>query len=207
MVREGLASLIGTEPGLKICGETGSAEEARRHLSETPPDLVILDLSLDEGSGLSLIEHLHGTQPDLPVLVVSMYDELLYARRALDNGADGYLMKNRADAQVVDAIRRVLGGNVYLSPELTSAIVSSAGGGDSTSGTSSHGMLTDRELEVLTLVGRGLQRRDIAEMLALSPKTVDTHRRHLQEKLSLKSSAGLQRYAAVWEASAERPVE
>lgn len=208
VVREGLASLIEPEPGLKICGSTGSAREARQRLSEAGPSLVVLDLSLEEGSGLALLEHLGATQPELPVLVVSMYDETLYARRTLDSGADGYLMKNNASDQVVEAIRQVLRGRVYLSPEMTSALVSSQvgasqGEGDLSSGTSPVEALTDRELEVLTLMGRGLERREIAEALSLSPKTIDTHRSHLQEKLSVEGSASLRRYAAVWGASVD----
>lgn len=209
IVRQGFASLVDPEPGLRICGETGSATEARRHLSETDPiseagpDLVVLDLSLEEGSGLSLLEHLEATQPDLPVLVVSMYDETLYARRTLDSGAAGYLMKNNANEKVVEAIRRVLKGNVYLSAEMISAFVSSGVGSAPSPGTTPVETLTDRELEVLTLIGQGLERREIAEALSLSPKTIDTHRINLQEKLSLDGSASLRRYAAVWRATAD----
>ena len=123
VVRRGLASLIEPEPGLTISGETGSAKEARNDLFEAEPDLVVLDLSLEEGSGLSLLEHLHNTRPDLPVLVVSMHDEVLYARRALDAGARGYLMKSNADTQVVDAIRRLLNRNVHLRSQLPSTLL------------------------------------------------------------------------------------
>ena len=201
VVREGLASLIEREPGLEICGETGSAKEAGEHFAEVLPDLAVVDLSLEEGSGLSLLQHLQATHPDLPVLVVSMYDETLYARRTLDNGAAGYLMKNHANEKLVEAIRRVLEGNVYLSPEMTSALVSSQVGDPSPA--SPIESLTDRELEILTLMGRGFERREMAEALSLSPKTIDTHRSNLQKKLSLDGSASLRRYAAVWEASVD----
>lgn len=207
VVRRGLASLVEPEPDLTISGETGSAEDARRHLSETTPDLVILDLSLEEGGGLSLLEHLHAMQPDLPVLVVSMHDEVLYARRALDDGARGYLMKSNATDKVVEAIRHVLDGNVYLSAEMTSALVSERVGGGEPGDTSPLDALTDRELEVLMLMGDGHERREIAGELALSPKTIDTYKKNLQEKLSLSSNAGLRRYAAVWKASGDLPPE
>ena len=202
VVRRGLASLIGPEEDLTIVGETGSALQARRDLSERDIDLVILDLSLEEGSGLSLIEDLHATQPGLPVLVVSMHDEILYARRALEAGARGYLMKDRADSKVVEAIRTVLDGSVYISSEVTSAIVSGqVGGTEPSSDDSVLGVLSDRELEVFTLMGEGKKRREIAEALALSPKTVDSHRTSLKDKLSFDTNASLRQYAAVWVAS------
>jgi DNA-binding NarL/FixJ family response regulator len=207
VVRRGLSSLIEPESDLTISGETGSAKEAREHLSASTPDLVILDLSLEEGSGLHLLEHLHSTQPDLRILVVSMHDEVLYARRALDNGAQGYLMKSNATEKVVEAIRHVLDGNVYLSPEMTSAIVTEHVGGSGAPDRSPLDNLTDRELEVLMLMGEGYERREIAESLALSPKTIDTYKNHLQKKLSLDTNAGLRRYAAVWVASGEQPPE
>lgn len=205
VVRRGLSSLIEPEPGLTISGETGSAKEARDHLAQATPDLVILDLSLEEGSGLSLLEHLHNTRPDLPILVVSMHDEVLYARRALDAGARGYLMKSNADAKVVEAIRHLLDGNIYLSPEMTSTILSEHVGGAKPGDASPLDRLSDRELEVLTFMGKGYERREIAEALTLSPKTIDTYKNHLKEKLSLDSNAGLRRYAAVWEASEAFP--
>ena len=151
---------------------------------------MILDLSLEEGSGLSLIEDLHATQPGLPVLVVSMHDETLYARWALEAGARGYLMKDRADSKVVEAIRTVLDGSVYISSEVTSAIVSGqVGGTEPSSDDSVLGVLSDRELEVFTLMGEGKERREIAEALALSPKTVDSHRTSLKDKLSFDTNA------------------
>ena len=201
VVRRGLASLTGPEEDLTIVGETDSALQARRDLSERDIDLVILDLSLEEGSGLSLIEDLHATQPSLPVLVVSMHDETLYARRALEAGARGYLMKDRADSKVVEAIRTVLNGSVYISPEVTSAIVSEQVSGAPSADGSVLGVLSDRELEVFTLMGEGKERREIAEALALSPKTIDSHRESLKEKLSLDTNASLRQYAAVWVAS------
>jgi DNA-binding NarL/FixJ family response regulator len=207
VVRQGLTSLIEPESDLTIVGESGSAQEARRALSETDVDLVILDLSLSDGTGLTLLEHLHATQPELPVLVVSMHDESLYARRALDAGAEGYVMKSKARSQIVEAIGHVLDGNVYLSPEMTSAILSERVGDTQPTGTSPLDSLSDRELEVFMLLGEGYERREIAEALMLSPKTIDTYKTHLKEKLSLETNAGLRRYAAVWVESSEAPAE
>jgi len=207
VVRRGLSSLIEPEPGLTIVGGTGSAKDARQEIPEADPDLVLLDISIEDGSGLTLLEHLHNTRPTLPVLVVSMHDEELYAQRALEAGARGYLMKNKADTKVVEAIREVLDGNVYLSPEMTSTILSSQVGGLSTQEFSPFDTLSDRELEVFMLMGEGRQRREIAEALSLSPKTVDSHKDNLKKKLSLDTTAGLRRYAAIWVASDASPAE
>jgi len=207
VVRRGLSSLIEPEPELAVAGGTGSAKEARHEIPEANPDLVLLDLSIEDGSGLTLLEHLQNIQPDLPVLVVSMHDEDLYARRALEAGARGYLMKNKADSKVVEAIREVLDGNVYLSPEMTSSILSSKVGGPTTQDLSPFDILSDRELEVFMLLGEGHERREIAESLSLSPKTVDSHKDNLKRKLSLDTTAGLRRYAAVWSAADLPPTE
>ena len=207
VVRQGLASLIEPEPDLTIVGDAVSVQEARDCLLELDVDLVTLDISLGEGTGLTLLEHLHTTEPDLPVLVISMHDEILYARRALDAGAKGYLMKSKAPSKIVEAVHYVLDGNVYLSPEMTSAILSRRVGGSQSGTTSPIEDLSDRELEVLMLLGEGAERRDIAESLALSPKTIDTYKDNLKKKLSLETNAGLRRYAAIWAESGEVPAE
>ncbi len=207
VVRQGLASLIEPEPDLTIVGNAVSVQDARDCLPDLDVDLVTLDISLGEGTGLSLLEHLHTTQPDLPVLVISMHDEILYARRALDAGAKGYLMKSKAPSKIIEAIHHVLDGNVYLSPEMTSAILSSRVGASQSGATSPIDDLSDRELEVLMLLGKGTERRDIAESLALSPKTIDTYKDNLKKKLSLETNAGLRRYAAIWVESGEVPAE
>lgn len=197
-MRRGLASLIGPEADLTVVGQTGSASEAQSQISETDPDLVILDLSLEEGSGLTLLENLHATQPGLPILIISMHDERLYARRALEAGARGYLMKNKADSKVVEAIRHILEGGTYLSPEMTATILSEHVGGSHSQQESPLERLSNRELEVFMLLGKGHERREIAEALTLSPRTIDTYRDHLKDKLSIDTNAGLRRYAAIW---------
>lgn len=198
VVRRGLTTLIEPEEDLMVTGSTGSAPEARTRISEEEPDLVLLDLSLDEGTGLGLLNALGHSHPDLPILVVSMHDEIMYARRALDAGAEGYLMKSEANEKVVQAIRRVLGGDVYLSQNMTTRLLSDYVGGREPQEEAFLNALTDRELEVFTFLGKGYERREIAETLALSPKTIDTHRENLKEKLSLDTNAGLRRFAAVW---------
>jgi len=198
VVRRGLTTLIEPEADLRITGATGSAVEARPQIAEEGPDLVLLDLSLDEGTGLELLKSLGHSHPDLPILVVSMRDELMYARRALDAGAEGYLMKSEANEKVVEAVRCVLKGDVYLSADMTDRLLSDYVGGRASQGEPFLSALTDRELEVFTFLGEGYERREMAEALSLSPKTIDTHRENLKGKLSLETNAGLRRFAAVW---------
>lgn len=197
-MRRGLSSLIEPEADLTIVGETGSASEARVEILGADPDLVTLDLSLKQGSGLTLLEDLHAAQADLPVLVISTHDERLYAQRALEAGAQGYLMKTEADSKVIEAIRHVLDGGIYLSLEMTATVLSRRVGDPMSQEASLIDSLTDRELEAFMLMGQGYERREIAEALMLSPKTVDTYRDHLKEKLFVDTNAGLRRYAAIW---------
>lgn len=198
ITRRGLAGVIEAETELTVCGETGSAEEALRQISELQPDLVIADLTLEEGSGLSLIKDLDATQPNLPILVVSMHDESLYARRALEAGARGYVMKREAYWKTIEAIEQVLDGGIYLSQQMTSEILSQYVSGGDPKPESPMAVLSDRELEVYSLMGQGYGRREIAETLSLSPRTIDTYRDHLKEKLSIESNAKLRRRATMW---------
>lgn len=199
VMRRGYASLLEQEMDLEICGETGSADEARQQIPSLTPDLVILDLSLEAGSGLDLIKHLRAEYPDLPILVVSMHDETLYAERVLQAGARGYLMKSEAYPEVINAIRRILDGGIFLSQQLSTQLLLRFSGT-----TSSNAMpnpldqLSDRELEVFEYMGRGLTTREIAEKLVLSPKTIDSYRTRVKEKLSVDSNAELRRRAVVW---------
>lgn len=198
ITRRGLAAVIESETELTVCGETGSAEEAIQQISELQPDLVIADLTLEEGSGLSLIKDLDATQPNLPILVLSMHDESLYARRALEAGAQGYVMKREAYWKTIEAIEQVLNGGIYLSQQMTSEILSQYVSGGDPQPESPMAVLSDRELEVYSLMGQGYGRREIAETLSLSPRTIDTYRDHLKEKLSIESNAKLRRRATMW---------
>lgn len=198
MVREGYVSMFEEEMGLMICGETGSAKEARRLVPEVDPDLAIVDLSLEEGSGLELIKDFHATSPDLAILVVSIHDETLYAERALRAGARGYLMKDEASSRVVEAARQVLDGGLFLSPTLNKDLLLQYVRNEHPVSTSPLEPLSDRELQVFELMGQGLTRREIGKELSLSPKTVDSHRSRLKEKLSVDTNEELRRRAAVW---------
>lgn len=198
VMRCGYASLLESEPDLAICGATGSASEARRGVAELAPDLVIVDLSLEEGSGLSLTEDLHAADPDRPILVVSMHDESIFARRVLEAGAAGYLMKSEADSTIVEAIRAVVDHGFYLSSRLSRTFLHTMIGGGSGESTSPLASLSARELEVFMLMGQGLGRREIAQTLNLSPNTVDTHRENVKEKLSIDTNPQLMRRATIW---------
>lgn len=197
VMRRGYASVIEAESDLAICGETSSAMEARQQIPETEVDLVLVDLSLEEGSGLALIKDLAAAQDDLPILVVSMHDETLYAHRALQAGARGYIMKSEADSTLVEAIRQVLEGQISLSADLRSEMLHQFVEGFPQQD-SPLDVLSDRELEVLSFMGRGYERKEIAEALSLSPKTIDSYRDNLKEKLSVETNARLRRTAAIW---------
>lgn len=198
VVREGYASMFEEEIGLTTCGETGSTKEARRFVSELDPDLAIVDLSLEDGSGLELIKDFHATSPKLPILVVSIHEETLFAERTLQAGAQGYLMKSEASSRIVEAARQVLDGGIFLSPTLNKELLLQYVRNEQTVSTSSLESLSDRELQIFELMGEGLTRREIGDRLSLSPKTVDSHRSSLKKKLSIDTNEELRRRAAVW---------
>ena len=195
IVRQGLAKLINDQPDLAVCGEADSPPKALRAIADLKPDLVILDLTLAEGDGLELCKQLHDGQPDLPILIVSMHDESMYAERSLRAGAMGYVMKQEPQEKVISGIRRVLAGETYLSEAMASKLLRSFGGGRDNAKTSPLERLSDRELQIFRLIGQGQSVRAIAETLFLSPKTVETHKEHIKQKLNLNSSNDLLRYA------------
>ncbi|PZR75206.1 MAG: DNA-binding response regulator [Chthoniobacterales bacterium] len=202
VVRGGLAQLISGEPDLAVCGEAPSAEAAVQLAEKVKPDLAIVDITLGGVNGIELIKNLKAIQPNLQILVLSMHDESHYAERALRAGAHGYVMKREARDQIMQAIRTVLAGEVYVSGKIHRTILHQYlhGGGKDKSPIA---RLSDRELEVLNLLGEGLSSKDIAERLHLSPKTVDSHRTHLKEKLELAGAPELIRFAFEWVSSQE----
>jgi DNA-binding NarL/FixJ family response regulator len=188
VMREGLLQLIKQEPDLSICGQYEDAATAFAAVPLVRPDLAIIDLSLRGSSGLELVKNSHASYPKLRILVLSMYDETLYAERVLRAGAAGYIMKQEAAENVLVAIRRVLGGGVYLSEKMSSKLMHQWVGGKPHEGGSLLEQLSDRELEVFGLIGQGRSTRQIAEHLRLSVKTVESHRAHIKEKLNLKDA-------------------
>lgn len=198
LVRAGLAALIGNEPDLEVCGEAAGQGEALQRLKECPPDLAIIDISLGEGSGFNLIKHIKASGVAVRMLVSSMHDESLYAERALRAGAMGYINKQEAAERMVDAIRTVLKGKVYLSERVTERILLGMTQSNGQDDDSPLGNLSDRELEVFWLIGEGVGTSEIASRLHLSVKTIETHRDKLKKKLGVDSAGELNRFAMQW---------
>jgi DNA-binding NarL/FixJ family response regulator len=200
MMRRGYASLLNAEPDLEVCGEAGAAVEASAAIEAAEPDLAIVDISLEGANGIELTKQLVLKRPDLPVLVISMHDEILYAERALQAGARGYLTKLASDEAVLEAVRRVLEGHVCLSDTMQDRLLYRHVG--QTSPDDGDGpvlqVLSDRELEVFEMIGRGHPTREIAERLAISPKTVESHRARIKAKLNIDSFSELMRRAIQW---------
>jgi DNA-binding NarL/FixJ family response regulator len=198
MVRDGLAMRIQMQSDLMVCGEAETEEQAFELVKQGEPDLVLVDISLKEGRGLELIKRIKAYDPGIKMLVLSMYDEQLYAERALRAGAMGYLNKQESREKVMEAIRTVLAGDRYLSPSMTQRLVAQAIGRQEGASSSPVESLTDRELEIFRLIGKGLTTRAIANRLHLSPHTIDTHRENIKGKLNAKNAAELSRVAVQW---------
>ncbi|KAA5542676.1 response regulator transcription factor [Roseiconus nitratireducens] len=198
MMRDGLATRISDETDLSVCGEAEDVAEAMQKVRDLRPDLVIVDISLKTGHGIDLIKRIRTQHPKTKMLVNSTYDETVYAERSLHAGAMGYLCKQTARETLIDAIRTVLAGKTYVSPEMTERILKSRVGGIVESGKNPIDSLSNRELEVLTLIGQGQTTGAIATLLHLSVHTIDTYREKLKIKLNLANSAELNRYAAQW---------
>jgi len=198
MMRQGLAQLIGAEPDLVVCGEAEDAGRALGAIGAVKPDLVLADISLPGKNGLELIKDFQTIQPGLAVLVISMHDESLYAERVLRAGGRGYIMKQEGGKKLMQAIRQVLDGKIYVSEKISAGILETLSGRRPGVEGSAVESLTDRELEVFQLIGQGKGTSDIAETLHLSVKTVDVHRANIKAKLKLNSASELIRYAVRW---------
>jgi len=197
-MRAGLAQLIERQADLTVCAEAGNPTEALQAIVKTRPELILSDLTMPGRSGLEFVKDLVAAEPDISVLVVSMHDEVVYAERALRAGARGYIMKEAGGEALLAAIRRVLGGEVYVSPRMSARILEGLSARKPRGSSSPIEKLTDREFEVFQLIGQGKSTRDIAEQLHLSSKTVDVHRSHIKEKLELKDATALIRHAVRW---------
>ena len=198
-VREALCTRISLHPDLTTCGQAAEVVEALRLCAETKPSIVITDISLKKSDGIDLIKRIKAREPEMRILVWSMHDERVYAERAMRAGANGYITKEQATEQIIDAIRQVLSGRVYLSPlmrEFLLARTTDNGGRDQYRTPTDQ--LTDRELEVFRLIGEGKKTQDIAEQLHVSVKTVETHRDRIKKKLHLKDANELLRRAVLW---------
>lgn len=198
IVRQGLALLINREVELEVCGEAQDAPSALTGLAASEPDLIILDISLNGPDGLDLLKTIRLKDGHVPVLVLSMHDESTYAERALRAGANGYIMKHEAAEKVLVAIRRILGGEVYLSDRLTNKMLQQIVRGTDPVSRSPVSMLSDRELEIYRLIGSGHATRQIADELHISVKTVESYQAHIKVKLSLRSARELVQHAIEW---------
>ena len=197
IIRQGLTMLINREPDMTVCGDAEDAKSTMQAVAAAKPDILILDISLNGRDGLGLLKDLRTKIPDLPVLVLSMHDELLYAERALRAGAQGYIMKQEASGKVLAALRRILGGGIYVSEKIANRMLQGYIGAKG-AGPSSIADLSDRELEVFRLIGEGLSTREIAERLGISAKTVESYQAHIKEKLSLRNARELLQHAVQW---------
>jgi DNA-binding NarL/FixJ family response regulator len=195
LVCEWLGALLNQQPDLRVCAQAGSGAAALEAAAATQPDLAVVDISLQDASGIELIKDLKRTCPNLAVLVLSMHEESLYAERALRAGAKGYVMKREATGKIIEAIRTVLAGKFYLSDGLAQAIARQFVAGKPLTARSPLEQLSDRELEVFHLLGQGLGTRRIAELLGVSVKTVQTHCARIKAKLQLDSASALAREA------------
>ncbi len=198
LFRKGLQELIQSDGAFVVCGEAGNAVEAMGVIRKLNPDLAIVDLSLPGANGIELIKNVRAEFPKLPILVLSMHDESLYALRALRAGAEGYVMKHEAMANVLQAIREVFDGRPYLSPAMAAQVITKFAHRQDEGEADAVERLSDRELEILELIGKGKDIREIAKLLHLSPKTVETHRSHIKDKLDLKNSREVARFALQW---------
>jgi len=198
LTRRGMAQLISQEEDLSVCGEAGDADKALAIIGTLKPNLVLIDVTLPGKPGLELIKELRAMHPEVLLLVVSMHDESLYAERALRAGARGYLMKNEGGDKLIEAIRHVLSGKVYLSESLSDQILDLFSTGRPRRNKTPMGSLTDREFEVFQFIGQGLTTREMSAQLHMSAKTVETHRLHIRAKLGLKSGPELIKYAVRW---------
>ena len=197
-IREALASTINSKVDMRLVGESGSAQQALRQIERSTPDVVIVDISLDDAHGLDLVEDIRDRWPDVRIIVFSMYDESVYAERAIRAGASGYIMKSEPTESVMNAVQAVGKGDVYLSRRMSSRILSKVIRQQDYQLGSATEKLTDREMTVFQKLGEGHSVRDIASELDLSRKTIETYRRRAKEKLGFETVAELLQYAVQW---------
>jgi DNA-binding NarL/FixJ family response regulator len=198
LVREWLANLINEQSDLHVCGEASNAPQAFELIGTCKPDIVIVDISLEGGSGIELIKSIKATNPGVAMIVLSMHDESLYAERALRAGARGYIMKREATKKILQAIRSVLEGKLYISDKISDAMAEKFVEGRPATISSPTEQLSDRELEIFQLLGHGRNTRQIADHLHIGFKTVQTYCARIKEKLELDNATQLLHEAIRW---------
>jgi DNA-binding NarL/FixJ family response regulator len=198
IVREGVGRLIEKEPDMTICGEAENGTEALTRIERVRPDVVLVDLSLENSSGLDLIQDLRLRWPKMPVLVLSMYDEMYYAERVLRAGAMGYVMKQEAPRKIIQAIRTVLTGKLFVSEKVSEKMLQVIANPAGDVLTSPLDRLSNREIQVFQLIGEGLSNQEVADTLMLSVKTVESHIERIKDKLDIRSGRELHQRAIEW---------
>lgn len=196
--RDGLVTRVDLEPDLDVVGEASDVDEAIEVIGEVRPDLAVIDVSLKSSSGIDLVKEVKDRYPQVKMLVWSMYDESLYAERALRAGAMGYINKQHVTDTIIDAIRAILAGELFISKELSAKMLHRIVGGKESVSVSPVASLSDRELETFRLIGQGLTTKEIAKAMRLSPKTIETYRARIKEKLELDDMPSLTREATLW---------
>jgi DNA-binding NarL/FixJ family response regulator len=198
IVRKGLRRLIENDPQLEVCAEAEGVRDARGAIRQHRPDVVVVDISLKDGDGIELVKEVRAHHPDLPLLVLSMHEESVYAERLLAAGANGYIMKEAASAQLVGALHTVLAGGRYVSDAIGARLLRRAVADEVARGSGQIDSLSNRELQILVMIGRGRSSREVAETLSLSVKTIEAHRQRIKRKLGLKSGTQLVNFAVAW---------
>lgn len=198
LMRKGLGELINQQSDMIICGEADDAPEALKAIGQIRPDLVIVDISLKTQNGIELIKNIKAINPSIQILVLSMHDEAIYALRVLKAGAKAYVMKQEVVDKVMEAIRRIRSGKVFVSERVAAQMLNQVVDGNDPSRESPVDSLSDRELEIVTLIGNGTPTREIAKRLGISIKTVESHRAHIKDKLSLTNATQLVQWCVRW---------
>jgi DNA-binding NarL/FixJ family response regulator len=198
IVREGLRRIIEQEDDLMVCAEVGTAQGARIAIEETGPQVIIAEVSLSQGDGIKLVRDIRAHYPQLPILVLSMHDEAIYAERMLSVGANGYMTKKASGEQILRSLRRVIDGGIYVSEVVAANMIRRASAGGRHISANPVDRLTNRELQVLHLIGKGMSTRETARLLNLSMKTIESHRQRIKGKINLRSGTQLVRFAVNW---------
>lgn len=198
IMRQGLRQLIQLESDIEVCEEAASVPEAMEKIEEHNPDLVLADITMPGRNGLELVKDARAVNPSLQILVISMHDETIYAERVLKAGGRGYVMKDAGGEKILEAIKTVLTGNIYVSPQISSRILEIFSGAGNQGGQDPVTALSDRELEIFQLIGQGNETKEIAAQLSISPKTVEVHRLNIKSKLKIATATELLRYAVRW---------
>lgn len=197
-IREAIRDTIESTIDMEICGETSSADQAFHDIEEMTPDVAVVDISLNDAHGLDLVQNVRAQYPEVRMVVYSMYDENVYAERAIRAGASGYLMKSEPTKNIIEAVRSAHDGEVYLSRKMSSRILNKVAMGRTSEPSFAIDELTDREMAVFQMLGQGYSVQEIQDRLSLSRKTIETYRRRAKEKLGFDTVSELLQYAVQW---------